>query len=77
MANDPLSLMNAQFGTAFAALNQQLTDLGANFTRACTQTFATMNAAAPHNVLASMGGGAGTFSAKIPTSTLNRQNIFG
>ena len=63
MNSDPLSMLNAQFGTLTAGLNQQMTELGANCTKMLTQGFTSMNGLAPHNILANLTKGSGYFNA--------------
>jgi hypothetical protein len=61
-----LGPLNTNFG-AMAQMPIKLLSDGLEF----------VNTLAPHNVLASLAKGSGTFSAIMPTSQLNKMNIFG
>ena len=54
-------------------LNKNMTVMGQQFIKGMD----ALNTMAPHNVLANLFRGAGTFSATMTTSELDRRNIFG
>jgi hypothetical protein len=55
----------------------QLSAMHSNFIGGLNMAVKNFEPLLPHNVLASFGKGAGYFSAKTPTTTLNARNIFG
>ena len=65
MPEDPLT---AIFG--------QLSAMHSNFIGGLNMAVKNLEPMLPHNVLASFGKGAGYFSAKTPTATLQARNIF-
>lgn len=77
MANDPLSMLATQMNTAFSDIGRGLNQVNAEFAGQLSQVSATLNQMAPHNVIAQMGQGSGTFSGKMSTQDLDQRNIFG
>lgn len=73
MPNDPAMALNnvlSEFNRGFSQINAQMTQL-------MTKQINTLNDMAPHNVIAKMGTGSGTFSAKMSSQELVDKNIFG
>jgi len=59
------------------AVFSQLSSMHSNFVGGLNMAVKNFEPLLPHNVLASFSRGAGYFSAKTPTATLNVRNIFG
>ena len=63
-------------GDPLAVLFGQLSAMHANLVGGLDMGLKNLEPLLPHNVLASFSKGAGYFSAKTPTATLQTRNIF-
>jgi hypothetical protein len=74
---DPLASLMSQMATGMGPLDQNMKSMAQMPIKLLSDGLEFANTLAPHNVLANLAKGAGTFSAVLPTSEINRMNIFG
>jgi len=74
---DPLAMLMSQMASGLGPLNQTFASMGQMMIKGMSDGIGALDQIAPHNVLASLTKGAGTFSAKMTTGEIDRMNIFG
>lgn len=74
---DPFASLMSQMATGMGPLDQNIKSMAQMPIKLLSDGLEVANTLAPHNVLATLAKGAGTFSAVLPTNELNNMNIFG
>ena len=76
MPEDPLAAILGQVAGQMNVMTQNFFSMGENAMRGLSGGVDGLMAFAPHTVLVNLTKGAGYYSAKTPTQTLQARNIF-
>lgn len=73
---DPLASLMTQMAAGMGPMDTNVKSMAQMPIKLLSDGLEFANTLAPHNVLANLVKGAGTFSATMPTPELQRMNIF-